>query len=216
MAKTGAPLTRLALVLYQGVQGAQMPFNLKKQPGTIFTLAAYLIVPLLMLYAFYRVYQLVHMVANDPAYWPQALTDLILILAIGMLTGVGALLWILYQRFQYLHATQSWLIDVVQYQGQKLGAFEPEDKLAENLALSIPAIGGSLNWPWGRHHTEYLGHLDAAARKWWHSYEPSDPSTAPTNEIVADWLRNERGISKEKARAIASMLRPDGLPTGPR
>lgn len=72
------------------------------------------------------------------------------------------------------------------------------------------------HWPWGVHHTEYLGHLDAAARKWWTLYDPSDPTTAPTNDMVADWLMTERRVSKDKARAMASILRADGLPTGPR
>lgn len=72
-------------------------------------------------------------------------------------------------------------------------------------------------WPWGPHHTDALGHLEAAANRFWGSlYDPSDPTTAPTNEMVAEWLRNERNVSKEKAYAIASILRADGLKTGPR
>ena len=74
----------------------------------------------------------------------------------------------------------------------------------------------SEKWPWGKHHTETLGHLEAAARKWWVLYDPSDFTTAPTNEMVSEWLQSERGISRDKARSIASMLRPDNLPTGPR
>ena len=71
-------------------------------------------------------------------------------------------------------------------------------------------------WPWGSHHTEMLGHLEAAAKTFWVRYDPTDPSTAPTNEIVSRWLRDERGVSREKANAIASILRVDGLRTGPR
>jgi hypothetical protein len=74
----------------------------------------------------------------------------------------------------------------------------------------------SQSWPWGKHHTEMLGHLEAAARKWWANYDPTEPDTAPTNEMVADWLIEERGVSKDKARSIASILRADGLRTGPR
>ena len=95
-----------------------------------------------------------------------------------------------------------------------MGPFSPYEENAENAENK--GIELSSRWPWGQHHTEYLGHLDAAARKFWVLYEPSDPTTAPTNDMVSDWLQSERGISREKARAIASMLRPDGLPTGPR
>jgi len=61
-----------------------------------------------------------------------------------------------------------------------------------------------------------LGHLEAAARKWWVNYDPQSPDTAPTNEMVSEWLCSDRGVSKDKARAIASILRADGLKTGPR
>ena len=71
-------------------------------------------------------------------------------------------------------------------------------------------------WPWGTHHTEHLGHLEAAAAKFWANYEPGQPDTAPTNDMVAEWLVEHRSVSKDKARTIASILRPDGLRTGPR
>lgn len=72
-------------------------------------------------------------------------------------------------------------------------------------------------WPWGTHHTIALGHLEAAANRFWTNlYDPGDPSTAPKNEMVEDWLIKERQVSKQKAAAIASLLRPDGLKTGPR
>lgn len=72
-------------------------------------------------------------------------------------------------------------------------------------------------WPWGNHHTELLGHLDAAARRYWGAgYDPADTGTASTNATVSEWLQTERKVSRTMADAIASMLRPDGLPTGPR
>jgi hypothetical protein len=72
-------------------------------------------------------------------------------------------------------------------------------------------------WPWGSHHTETLGHLEAAARRYWaENYDPSDATTAPTNATVSEWLQTDRKVSKTMADSIASMLRPDGLPTGPR
>ena len=71
-------------------------------------------------------------------------------------------------------------------------------------------------WPWGDHHTVILGHLEAAARRFWTNYDPDDNTTAHTNAEVSEWLLNERGVSKNMANAIASILRADGLPTGPR
>ena len=71
-------------------------------------------------------------------------------------------------------------------------------------------------WPWGSHQTAMLGHLEAAAQKFWVNYDPGDNTTAPTNEDVSDWLETERKISNAKAKAIASILRPEDLPTGPR
>lgn len=71
-------------------------------------------------------------------------------------------------------------------------------------------------WPWGGHHTELLGHLESAARRFWVNYDPSDTTTAPTKVTVSNWLKTERKVSGQMADAIASMLRPDDLPTGPR
>ena len=117
-------------------------------------------------------------------------------------------------RFQNVRRTQSWLINVVRVQGERINALCPNEK--QSLTANVGVSGQAATWPWGNHHTEYLGHLEAAARRYWVLYEPSDPTTAPTNDTVSEWLQTEHGISKEKARAIASMLRPDGLPTGPR
>jgi len=81
---------------------------------------------------------------------------------------------------------------------------------------SEPIQAPSGRWPWGNHHTELLGHLEAAARRYWQNYDPADATTAPTNKDVAEWLITERKLSQKPAESIASMLRPDGLPTGPR
>ncbi len=81
-------------------------------------------------------------------------------------------------------------------------------------AEAVPAPTG--RWPWGDHHTKLLGHLEAAARRYWVSYDPADATTASTNATVIEWLKTERRVSGKRAEAIASMLRPDGLPTGPR
>ena len=87
------------------------------------------------------------------------------------------------------------------------------------LCLSLQYIGINNNpqpWPWGEHHTKALGHLAIAADRYWKSYDPSDRTTANTNEVVSAWLQKEHKVSKRMAGAIATMLRADDLPTGPR
>lgn len=72
-------------------------------------------------------------------------------------------------------------------------------------------------WPWGAHQTKLLEHLDAAAKKFWLAYDPANAkATAPKNHEVIVWLKSERKVSDAMAKAIASMLRPHDLPTGPR
>lgn len=90
--------------------------------------------------------------------------------------------------------------------------------LSDRRSEEVPNTNqtGDGRWPWGAHHTVMLGHLEAAAVKWWRHYDPEAPDTAPTNEMVSDWLIEDRGVSKDKAKAIASILRADNLRTGPR
>lgn len=95
--------------------------------------------------------------------------------------------------------------------------FEKELVLAPGtLPLSAKEPSSPGRWPWGDHHTELLGHLEAAALRYWVNYEPTDATTAPTNKDVSEWLIAERKVSQKMAESIASMLRPDGLATGPR
>jgi len=83
-------------------------------------------------------------------------------------------------------------------------------------------VNNSNHWPWGSHHTKLLGALEAAAKRYWVNFDPSDFSTAPTNETVSDWLvknykiSEEKNISKHLASTIATLLRADSLPPGPR
>lgn len=72
------------------------------------------------------------------------------------------------------------------------------------------------SWPWGNHETELLRNLAAAAQHWWVNFDPLDKTTAPTNRRVSEWLQRERGVGKAMADKMATMLRADGLPTGPR
>lgn len=84
--------------------------------------------------------------------------------------------------------------------------------------LDQPSIDKEMagRWPWGDHHTELLGHLEAAAVRFWVNYDPTDATTAPTNKDVAEWLISDRNLKQKPAESIASMLRADGLATGPR
>ena len=99
-----------------------------------------------------------------------------------------------------------------------LGFLRVEQSAFEDFcaaAQSTGAIKPNTAWPWGKHETELLRHLDAAARRWWVHLDPSDNTTAPTNAAVSEWLQ-ARGVSKVMADKMATMLRSDGLPTGPR
>jgi hypothetical protein len=81
--------------------------------------------------------------------------------------------------------------------------------LPEAITLS------NMNWPWGRHETDLLRKLAAAADHFWTLYEPGEPSTAPTNQMVIGWLK-EQGVPSRTAEVMATILRADGLPSGPR
>ena len=70
-------------------------------------------------------------------------------------------------------------------------------------------------WPWGRHETELLRHLAAAAKHLWVLYDPDDPSTAPTNEQVSNFLV-DRGVPKSMSDKMATILRPETLRSGRR
>ena len=88
-------------------------------------------------------------------------------------------------------------------------------------AVSAPAAPvssppGGTHWPWGAHETNLLRHLSAAADKFWKLYEPADESTAPLNDQVIEWLISERKVSRKVAEVMATILRADGLKTGPR
>ena len=72
-------------------------------------------------------------------------------------------------------------------------------------------------WPWGDHHTKLLGNLNLCARKFWCDYDPANPKgTAPKSAEVILWLINECKVSESIAKAMATLLRPDDLKTGPR
>lgn len=82
--------------------------------------------------------------------------------------------------------------------------------LEDDLTLS-----SSSKWPWGNHDTTLLGHLAEAAKRFWTNYDPADIGTAPTSQDVVEWLV-ARGVAQRNAEIMATILRADGLPTGPR
>lgn len=70
-------------------------------------------------------------------------------------------------------------------------------------------------WPWGDRETDLLRKLALAANRFWRNYVPEDPSTAPTNNQVIAWLVGQ-GVAQRTAEVMATILRADGLPSGPR
>lgn len=88
------------------------------------------------------------------------------------------------------------------------------DFLAQESGQAL-STASNLSWPWGNHSTSKLDHLAAAANEFWLDYQPDNPRSAPKNEVIVNWLI-ARGASSNTAMAIASILRPDNLPTGPR
>lgn len=70
-------------------------------------------------------------------------------------------------------------------------------------------------WPWGDYDTNLLRLLAAAVRRFWSLYDPGDPSTAPTNEMVVEWLMTQ-DVPRRTAEVMATILRADGLRTGRR
>jgi hypothetical protein len=70
-------------------------------------------------------------------------------------------------------------------------------------------------WPWGDYETELLRKLADAAEAGWQRYDATDPTTAPTNKQVSDRLIAQ-GVASRTAEVMATILRADGLHTGPR
>ncbi len=73
----------------------------------------------------------------------------------------------------------------------------------------------AMKWPWGDYETNLLRHLAAAADRFWKNYDPTDKTTAPTNQQVIDWLK-DRGVADRNAEIMAKILRADDVPPGPR
>ena len=69
-------------------------------------------------------------------------------------------------------------------------------------------------WPWGPHSTVLLEALADAACEFWALYDPADPSTAPADEYVTQWLVG-RHVPKRVAATMTLILRADGLSRPP-
>lgn len=92
-----------------------------------------------------------------------------------------------------------------------------DQNLRSDYQFDLTQPSNISGWPWGSHHTVLLGHLDAAAREFWTKYDPAKAkNTAPKNETVISWLVDQHNVSTSVATSIATILRADGLKTGPK
>jgi hypothetical protein len=92
----------------------------------------------------------------------------------------------------------------------KWGVPSPLSEIANNT--SIPAT--LEKWPWGDYETALLEHLNLAATEFWAKWD-GNAASAPKNDVVAAWL-DARGVSGNIAAAMATILRSDKVPDGPR
>lgn len=119
-----------------------------------------------------------------------------------------------YYPFEALEVAEVRLADFAAW-AKSVGWSIP-DELAQLARSDAAPRAITSTWPWGKHETKLLRALSEAAQKFWTNYDASEPDTAPTNEMVANWLRTELGVSERVAEIMAQMLRADGLPPGPR
>jgi len=70
--------------------------------------------------------------------------------------------------------------------------------------------------PLGGYETKLLEHLFSALDRFYGvNFDPKEIDSIPKNKDVSEWLRS-KGVSKRIAEVMATILRPDGLRTGPR
>ena len=86
-------------------------------------------------------------------------------------------------------------------------------KLKQSVASERQANKGK--WPWGDYETDLLRKLAGAAENFWTRCDPDDKSTAPINKQVSEWLETQK-VAPRTAEYMATILRADGLPPGPR
>jgi hypothetical protein len=87
--------------------------------------------------------------------------------------------------------------------------------LFEDARQSLESAPPNL-WPWGGYETELLRILAATVNEFWANPDDAEP----TNDFIVNWIltsyEGNRRVSKNIADAIATIIRPDGLKTGPR
>lgn len=102
-------------------------------------------------------------------------------------------------------------------QGQILR--ERRQKLLQDLrriAGGKPENPGQVGARWPLHDTRMLTAMRQAAWKFWANFNPQETDTASTNATVVEWLKSQHGISTSTAECMATILRADGLKSGPR
>lgn len=123
------------------------------------------------------------------------------------------LTWAL-QMFDSLPAE---LVEGVRAQGKQVNDIKTLLAQVAELESTLAAGYKTTNnkWPWGTHETALLRQLESTAKHFWTNYDPADATTARTNEEITAWLE-QRGVSRIIAQKMATILRADGLSTGPR
>jgi hypothetical protein len=109
--------------------------------------------------------------------------------------------------------------DKQQFSREEMVRWINANRMSSVYKFGVENGGRVGRWPWGDHHTELLGHLEAAGIRFWGAsyYDPTDKGTAPKNEDIESWLEKERGLESNSMRKkIATILRLNGLPKGPR
>lgn len=98
-----------------------------------------------------------------------------------------------------------------------LAAMELPSKYAFDPPKQITKPQGNEGkWPWGSYTTESLEQLAAAVQRFWVNYDPEQPDTAATSEKICEWFRSNYGLADSRAEVMASIIRADGLKTGPK
>jgi len=99
-----------------------------------------------------------------------------------------------------------------QFQLTEVERFEQERRVLDpGVPDDNPRAG---DWP--AHETPKLRAMRLAAWRFWANYDRDDPGTIPTSQEVREWLLKNHDIKSTVAEAMASILRPDWAPTGPR
>jgi hypothetical protein len=83
------------------------------------------------------------------------------------------------------------------------------------LMRMVPAaVPHASKWPWGEYTNKNLDALVAAAQKFWSNGDSSKKSRTPKNPEVWQWLVKEYELTENIAKAVATIIRPEGAPKG--